>query len=348
MSIAASMAAALVGTAAADEAPAKLIAEGHFKRARSIVEARLATRPDDAEAVYLLSRIQIDMGERDGALATAEKAVAAQPNNSSYHVQLAEVVGVLADHAAVLAQIGLSRRFKKELDVALTLDPKNTEALFDSMRYYVRAPALFGGDKDKAHALAAEIAAIDPVEGAFAFVHLAKAEGEPEKIEGLLRGAVEVRPESYAARAALAEWHFRHGQLDLAEKQAVAAELLDAGRTRACLVRASIVLRRAQWDELEATLADCEKRVPDDLSPYYRIATMLNARATELARAERYLRKYLTQEPEGRRPSHAHAWWRLGQNLAKQGRKPEAIAAFEQSVALDADSPAAESLKRLS
>jgi tetratricopeptide (TPR) repeat protein len=59
---------------------------------------------------------------------------------------------------------------------------------------------------------------------------------------------------------------------------------------------------------------------------------MLTVRTQELARAERYLRKYVTEEPEGNRPSLQSAWWRLGQNLEKQGRRAEAVAAFEESV----------------
>jgi tetratricopeptide (TPR) repeat protein len=338
---------ALLGTAWADDAPEKLIAQGHYKRARPVVEAQLASNPGDARAQYLLSRIELEMGNVDAALPLAENAVAAEPSNSAYHVQLGEVVGVIADEAPLLSQIGLSRRFRKEIDLAVALDPGNTEALFDLMRYYVRAPAFFGGDKKKAHAHARQIATLDPVQGAFAFVHLAKADEEPEKIEGILRAAVDARPNDYVARARLAEYYLKHGPLDRAEEHAKAADLLEPDRTRACLLRAAIHLRREQWNEMEGTLSECEKRVPDDLSPYYRIATMLNARRQELARAEGYLRKYLTQEPEGRRASLARAWWRLGQNLQRQSREPEAVAAYERSLELESDSPAAKSLKAL-
>jgi len=66
------------------------------------------------------------------------------------------------------------------------------------------------------------------------------------------------------------------------------------------------------------------------------------------ARAERYFRKYLSQEPEGHAPSLSRAHWRLGQALEKQGRKPEGISEIEMAVRLEPDFEGAKKdLKRL-
>ena len=63
-------------------------------------------------------------------------------------------------------------------------------------------------------------------------------------------------------------------------------------------------------------------------------------------RAERYLRLYLTQEPEGNRPSVADARWQLGMALRAQGRVVHALAEFKESVRLDPESKAAQELRR--
>jgi hypothetical protein len=47
--------------------------------------------------------------------------------------------------------------------------------------------------------------------------------------------------------------------------------------------------------------------VPDDPVPYHRAAERLLAAGRDLARAERYLRVYLAQEPEGNQPTAAEA-----------------------------------------
>src|SRR5262249_54500279 len=68
----------------------------------------------------------------------------------------------------------------------------------------------------------------------------------------------------------------------------------------------------------------------------------------DLPRAERYFRKYLSQEPEGQTPSLAAAHWRLGLVLEKQGRKPEAITEMETALRLQPSfAPAKKDLQRL-
>ena len=63
---------------------------------------------------------------------------------------------------------------------------------------------------------------------------------------------------------------------------------------------------------------------------------------------QRYLRLYLTAEPEAGTPLPAHAHWRLAQALEKQDKKEEAIAELEQAVKAKPDfTDAKKDLKRL-
>jgi tetratricopeptide (TPR) repeat protein len=89
--------------------------------------------------------------------------------------------------------------------------------------------------------------------------------------------------------------------------------------------------------------------VPDDLGPFYQAGrVLLTTAGGDLSRADRYLRKYLTIEPEPGQPGPAAAHWRLGQVLEKQGRKAEAIAELEQAVRMNPDfENAKKDLKRL-
>jgi hypothetical protein len=58
---------------------------------------------------------------------------------------------------------------------------------------------------------------------------------------------------------------------------------------------------------MEAILAAASRQIPDDPVPYYRAAERLLATGRDLARAESYLRRYLSQEPEGNQPTAAEA-----------------------------------------
>ena len=75
---------------------------------------------------------------------------------------------------------------------------------------------------------------------------------------------------------------------------------------------------------------------------------MLLTSGKDLPRAERYLRKYLTMEPEAGEPPLAAAHWQLGQVLEREGKKTDAIPEMEEAVRLQPDlKEAKEGLKRL-
>jgi tetratricopeptide (TPR) repeat protein len=123
---------------------------------------------------------------------------------------------------------------------------------------------------------------------------------------------------------------------------------MEPDRTAPYSVLAAVYATAERWVELDAVLVEAEKKIPDNLSPYLRASGALLAAGKDLARAERYARKYLTQEPEPNATTHAVAHWRVGLILEKQGRKPEAIAALQTAAKLDPKfEQAQKDLKRL-
>lgn len=281
----------------AQQTPAeRLIEAGHWKRARVIVEARIREAPDDPLALFLLSQIRNAFGDHAAPLQLAERAVALNRGVAKYHRQLAEVLGVTAQHANAIQQFFLAHRFQKEIDTALALDPHDVQALRDLLEFYLLAPGIAGGDPRKAISTAERIAAVDGAEGPLAKARVAP----PAETEGLLRQA-----SSYRARIALARFYLApaHGNPGAAESAAKAALELDGGRAEAYAILAGIYADRASGNDLDGFLAEARRAVPDDLAPYYRAAEHLR----DAARAERYLRAYLAQEPEGNEPTEADA-----------------------------------------
>jgi hypothetical protein len=293
----------------AQTAAERLIEAGHWKRARAIVEDRLREAPGDAQSYFLLSQIRAAFGDRATPMQLAERAVALDGRIAKYHRQIAEVVGITAQHSMAVRQLFLARRFRKEIDTALSLDSRDVQAQRDLVEFYLLAPGIAGGDRAKAEATAAKIGAIDPAEGFLAEARVAEFEKRTADEEALLRRAAEARPPSYRAQIALAEFCLdsRHPNPQLAETAANSAIQVDSGRADAYAVLATLEVDRCSWDALDATLAESSRRVPDDLFPEYRAATRLIAARREPDRASRYLRAYLAQEPEGNRPTVAEA-----------------------------------------
>ena len=287
----------------------KWIEAGHWKRARAAVEERIHEAPNDPLANFLLSQIRGAFGDRTAPLALAEKAVALDGHTAKYHRQVAEVLGVVAQHSSAFQQLFLARRFRKEIDSALALDPRDVQANRDLLEFYLLAPGIVGGSRREAESVARRIAALDPVEGFLAKARVASARSDAATAEVLLRRAAGVQPPSYRACLALAEFYLAPEHANLGAAEAMARELvgLDPGRSDGYSVLAAVYAGRGSWDELDRILAEAVRNVPDDLSPYYRAATQLIARGADFDRAERYLCAYRAQEPEGNRPTIADA-----------------------------------------
>jgi tetratricopeptide (TPR) repeat protein len=301
---------------AGEQTPAeKLIVEGHWKRARDLVEPRYREAPDDPLANFLLSQIRNAFGNREAPPKLAEKAVALAPNVAKFHRQMAEVIGVMAQQANMLRQLMLARRFQHEIDAALALDPKDLQALRDLMEFYLLAPGIVGGDQEKARSTAARITAIDLSEGYLAKARLAGFRKEAGRVEGLLKKAVEADPGNFRAREALATYELapEHQNLDIAAAQGRDAIACDHGRVLGYSILAEVYAAQESWSELDALLETAEKNVPDDLTPYFRAADRLLRTGRDPARAERYLRKYVSQEPEGNEPTLATAQAKLAE-----------------------------------
>jgi tetratricopeptide (TPR) repeat protein len=341
---------ACVAVWANDASPEALMEAGHWKRARAIAETRYRANGNNAPALYVLARIKQASGDLDGALPMAEKLVQLDAKNADYRYLLAGVYGQKAERASIFSQMGLARRFKKEAEAAIQLDPKHIEARMGLIEFYMQAPGIAGGDKARARQLADEITKIDAARGYLAQAVIARREKRDAELEGLYKKAVEANPKSYTALMTLANFYASEAQkkYDLSEKLARDAQKLDAERISAYSLLAGLFAFRERWQDLDAVLALGEKNVPDNLAPYYNAGRTLLGSEKDLPRAERYFRKYLTVEPEPTAPQHAHAHWRLGNVYEKMGRKAEAVASLETALRLKPDlEEAKKDLKRL-
>jgi tetratricopeptide (TPR) repeat protein len=263
----------------------------------------------------------------DGALKSAQQAVALEDGNSDYHFQLADVYGEMAARASIFAAASLARKFKGELDASLARNPKNLDALDALMQYSYQAPGMMGGDKGKARAIAEELVQLSPVLGYLAQAELAKEAKDFAKVEEWFLKAVRADAKSYEAQTALARFYTQplHRNTEAAGKLAREAVQLEPARAKGYSILAKVLAFERRWSDLEAVLSASEKAVPDDLAPYFEAANALLESGVELKRGEAYSRKYLAQEPEGEEPDAAQAHRLLGLILEKQGRIAEAV-----------------------
>lgn len=342
--------AAPVATAAADD-PRTLMDDGHYRRAQALLDAGAASHPDDPRTLYLTSRMKLVTGDAQTALPLAERAASLAPGEADYRYQVAACVGTMAQGAGALKGLGLAKRFRREAEAALALDPRHVDSIEGLVEFYSRAPGIAGGNDKRAYALADSLVRIDPARGRLEQATLFFRDKHEDQGEQALRQALATAPGDYRVRMTLFRFctSEQRRQWDEAETHAKAALAIDPGRIAAYAALAGLYAHLGRWDDLDRTLAEAERAVPDNRSPHYQAARTLLGDEKELPRAERLFRAYLAAEPEIGAPTLAHAHWRLGLAIEKQGRKPEALAEVQQALALKPDlgDEAKKDLKRL-
>jgi tetratricopeptide (TPR) repeat protein len=292
--------------------PQKMLAAGRVDDAIQSLQQQIAQSPTDAEAYNLLCRAYFMAEEWDRGVDACERARNLDPQNSVYHLWLGRVYGEKADRAAFFAAAGLAKKARTSFERSVELDPKNWEARTDLAEFYLEAPAIIGGGKDKARAQAEALAPLNPVMAHWVTGRIAEKEKDSAGAEREFRAAVAPSHPS----------------------------------VRACLDLASFLRRSNRLDEMEETLRKLESAELDHPPSLIDGANMLFGTGRDLALAVRLLRRYLSAPVEEGPAFWAHDL--LGRMLEKQGDRRAAAAEYRAALALHHNyAQAKEDLKRV-
>ncbi len=335
---------------ASDPDPEALRKAGHWKQIRAIVEPLYRGNPGDLRQLYWMARVKVAFGDLQSGYELAKKLVAASPGNADHQFALAEAVAGLARRAGLLKALSYRGEFRHAVEKALAINPRHAEALNMNALFYLNAPFIAGGNTNRGLANIRSLAQVDPALACLAEVIHALNQKDWARAETLLKQAAANDPKSYPIQARLAGLYLNAEPKRLAEavQYASSAVAIEPGRVAAYTTLARAYATSENWAQLDATLSQAEQHVPDNLAPCFHAARVLLAAGRDLPRAERYLRKYLSREPEAESPDIATAHWRLGLVLEKLGRKADAVVELEAAVRLRPDlDEAVKDLKRM-
>jgi len=182
---------AVLPSLAMSTTPADLLAQGRADEAISSLQNEVKAHPNDAQAYNLLCRSYFSVGNWDGGIPHCEKAVSLEPGNSQYHMWLGRIYGERADHSAFWSAAGLARKLRNEMETAVRLDPANVAARTDLAEFYLEAPGIVGGGRDKAEAQAAALETLDPAKAHWVRGRLAEKRKDSASAEREYRAAIE-------------------------------------------------------------------------------------------------------------------------------------------------------------
>jgi tetratricopeptide (TPR) repeat protein len=244
-------------------------------------------------------RARLRAGDIDAAVEASDRAVKALSDNATAWWWAGRAYGQRAMRANVLSMAKWAGRSRNALEQAVALDPAHIDARFDLLSYYLMAPGIVGGGRDKALQQAATIAAQDAAMGKVAQARIAAADKQPERAESLFAEALALDPDNRLARLSLA----------------------------------ALAGQRNDWEAARAVWqAQLDRDPAHALARYQfgRVAALSGEALQEgLARLDDFLAA--GEVPEDLSTGAAH--WRRGQILDRLGRRDEAIAALEQALA---------------
>ena len=286
-----------------------------YSKAVGILREAAAKNPQSAGIYLLLAKAYNEMQQHDAAIASAEKAVELDPQNSVYHEWLGRAYGGKAEHAGMFSGLSLAKRTRKEFETAVQLDQRNFSAAQALVEYDCSAPGIAGGGEDKARPEIEKIAALDVAEGHYAAGNCRRQKKDFTAADAEFTKALENHPKS-------------------------AGLIYDIG---------DYAMKRGQPERLIAVADEGEKvDAADPRGKFYRAVALVLTKDSG-GHAELLLREYLKVAPLRSgypRPWDAHDW--LGRLYEDRGKTEAAITEYETALQLEPrDKHANEALRRL-
>ncbi len=303
-----------VTLAVADDSAPALLAAGRVDDAITTLRSKINASPSDAEAYNLLCRAYFSMGNWDRGISACEKAIALDPNNSRYHMWMGRIYGEKANDVIFFKAASLAGKVRNEFEAAVRLDPNNVDARSDLGEFYLEAPGIVGGGRDKAEAQARALAALDPAKAHYLYGRIAEKRKDPAEAEKEYRAAIEASHGSALTWFNLALF-FRHQQ---------------------------------RWDDMEGAIQHAVSAQVDRPEIIMESGEVLLRSGRNFPAAVQYLRRYLALNSKVEEAPAFKAHYLLGTALEKQGDKQAAAQEYRAALSLAKDfSSAQEALDRL-
>ena len=296
-----------------DASPKELLATGHVDEVVQALQQQTARSPGNASAYNLLCRAYFMLDQWDQGISACERAVKLEPRDSSFHLWLGRIYGEKADHTSFLSAVGMAKKVHTEFERAVELDPSNWEARTDLAEFYLEAPGIIGGDKDKARAQAQALTSLNPPMAHWVMGRVAEKNKDNATAEREYRAAID------------ASHGGAHSWLNLA-----------------------LFYRNThRFVEMEQALRTMANRPIDRPEALMDGASVLLRTGRDYALGVRLLRRYLSSPPAEEAPVFK-AHYLLGELLEKQGDRQAAAEEYRAAFALAHNfTGAQEALKRV-
>jgi tetratricopeptide (TPR) repeat protein len=291
---------------------AEMLSAGRVDDAIESLQRQIQQSGASARTYNLLCRAYYMLGDWDRGIHACEQASKLDPQAGLYQLWLGRAYGEKADRVSMFSAARLAKKVRESFERAVDLDPANWKARADLAEFYVEAPGMMGGGKEKALKEAAAIGPLNPAIAHWVVAQVAEKDRNSAAAEAEYRAAIAASNSGARAWDDLAAFFKKSNRLEEME-QAVGH------------------LETARLDEPDALMDG---------------AQMLLETGRNFPLAERLLRRYLSSPDEEGPAFKAHDM--LGQLLEKQGNRQEAAQQYRAALELaHSYAPAQQDLNRV-
>ncbi|MGD8828375.1 MAG: tetratricopeptide repeat protein, partial [Gammaproteobacteria bacterium] len=271
-------------------------------------EAMLKVLPADTgrpgEVADLLGLSQAKQGHGEDAVDSMKRALKAAPKNAQYHFDMAVAQAVHVNDVSIFRKLSVAHDIRDQFKRAIELDPDLFKAQIALLQYYLNAPSIAGGGRDKAEAQAKRMADLKPAWGMRAQAQMAMKDKQFDNAASLFRKALKLQPDMPGCKFSLAVAYEKQESWDKA------------------------------WDVLWHLVSGHRDWNPSAEYQLGRIAAMTGEHAEA---GEAALRGYIDHPRDYGMPTASDAHWRLGMIEEKAGRMDAALREYRTAVKLDDD-----------
>lgn len=136
-----------------------------YGEGKDLLEQFLVTHQHSATAHYYLGKIYLELQDYDKAIEHCQAATAIQANKAEYHFCLGVSYGKKAQQVSFLSKALLAPKIKQAFERTVLLDQHHIQGRAGLANFYLQAPAMMGGNLDKAYEQATILLKLDAEKG---------------------------------------------------------------------------------------------------------------------------------------------------------------------------------------
>lgn len=263
-----------------------------YAAAKTTFERVVASKQHVADAKKYLGRTLMKLQQDEDAVDVLEEAVELAPNDAEAHYYFAAASCRYAQQASVFSQMGLAGDCRDHAQTAYQLKPDYWEARKIALTFFLQAPGIVGGGIDKAKALQADTAKLDPAYGNAFASQIAIKEQKWDEAFTLLQNAVSAKPE-------------------------VADFAVDLG---------GLLSKQKKYPEAAQQYEAVTKKFPDEARAYFHFANMIVEGKIEAryGEGELALQHFFSADNKKGAPSEGWGWLVLNELYTLMGKTDEA------------------------